>query len=323
MDDNGLIRAWMLDGAGGGRAVSWDEVDKWQPHQGVLWVHLDRNVERAHQWVREDSGVDEVTADALLAEETRPRTFPAAKGLGVILRGVNLNPGADPEDMVGLRIFAEQHLIITIRYRKLMAVSDVSDLLEHGKGPKTPGDFLSMISDALVARMESVVDALGESADAIETDLSTSSAPAIRRRLREMRQEAIVLKRYLTPQRDVMARLQLEQHDWLSEINKLELREVGDRITRYIEELEEVRDRAVVLQDELLNQLSESSNRTMYILTIVAAVMLPLSFITGLLGINVAGMPGSEDPTAFWIVCLLLVLFAGGQMWLFRKLRWV
>jgi zinc transporter len=103
----------------------------------------------------------------------------------------------------------------------------------------------------------------------------------------------------------------------------MELREVADRITRYIEELEEVRERAAVLQDELLNQLTEAANRTIYLLTIVAAVMLPLSFITGLLGINVGGMPGEGSPSAFWIVCLLLVAFGLGEVWVFRRLKWI
>jgi zinc transporter len=171
--------------------------------------------------------------------------------------------------------------------------------------------------------MEPVIDGLGEGADAFETQLSTLSSPKIRRQLRGLRHTAIVLKRYLTPQRDIMTRLQLEQLSWLSPNNRMELREVADRITRYIEELEEVRERAAVLQDELLNQLTEAANRTIYLLTIVAAVMLPLSFITGLLGINVGGMPGTDSPSAFWIVCLLLVAFGVGEVWVFRRLKWI
>jgi zinc transporter len=323
MSDNGLINGFVLDGKGGGREVGWDEVRAWQPGQGILWVHLDRKDEGACRWVEAESGLDPFTAQALLAEETRPRTFLAAHGLLVILRGVNLNPGADPEDMVSLRLYADDYRIISVRYRRLMAVADVVDRLTNGLGPHTTGDFLAMIADKLVARMEPVIDGLGEGADVFETQLSTLSSPKIRRQLRGLRHTAIVLKRYLTPQRDIMTRLQLEQLGWLSANNRMELREVADRITRYIEELEEVRERAAVLQDELLNQLTEAANRTIYLLTIVAAVMLPLSFITGLLGINVGGMPGEGSPVAFWIVCLLLVAFGVGEVWVFRRLKWI
>jgi zinc transporter len=323
MSDQGLINGFVLDGKGGGREVGWEDVRAWEPGQGVLWVHLDRKEESACRWVQTEAAVDSFTADALLAEETRPRTFLAAQGLLVILRGVNLNPGADPEDMVSLRLYADEHRIISVRYRRLMAVSDVVDRLKNGLGPYTTGDFLAMIADKLVARMEPVIDALGEGADAFETQLSTLSSPKIRRQLRGLRHTAIVLKRYLTPQRDIMTRLQLEQLGWLSQNNRMELREVADRITRYIEELEEVRERAAVLQDELLNQLTEAANRTIYLLTIVAAVMLPLSFVTGLLGINVGGMPGTDSPSAFWLVCVLLVAFGLGEVWVFRRLKWI
>jgi len=322
MDEDGLISGFLLDGQGGGTEVGWQAIRDWQPDRGVLWVHLDRNSERACRWVDAESGLDEVTADALLAEETRPRAVAMAQGLLVILRGVNLNPGADPEDMVSLRVYVDDTRIITVRLRRLMAVADLTERVKNGQGPRTAGDFLTMVADLLVARMEPVIDSLGQGADRLETQLTSLRPVRARQDLRNLRHTAIVLKRYLTPQRDVMGRLQLEQHDWLSHHNRIALREVGDRIARYVEELEEVRERTAVLQDELLNQLSETTNRTIYILTIVAAIMLPLSFVTGLLGINVGGMPGVDEPLAFWVVCLLLVAFGAAEIWIFRKLKW-
>ena len=111
---------------------------------------------------------------------------------------------------------------------------------------------------------------------------------------------------------------------WLSATNKAQLRETGDHITRYVEDMDALRDRGAVVQDELRNRISEDMNRTMYVLTVVAAVLLPLSFITGLLGINVDGMPGAKDaPTAFWLVSGGLVLIAVIQLWLFKRLRWL
>ena len=318
MNDDGLIAGFVLDGNGGGKEIGWQAIREWQPGQGVLWVHLDRNSERACRWVQDESGLEEITADALLAKETRPRTFTTAQGLLVILRGVNLNPGADPEDMVSLRLYVDDRRIISVRLRRLMAVSDLTDRVRSGQGPRSSGEFLSMVADLLVARMEPVIDSLGEGVDRLETQLATLRPALLRQELRNLRYTAIVLKRYLSPQRDIMGRLQME----LSQHNRMALREVGDRIARYVEELEEVRERTALLQDELVNQLSESANRTIYILTIVAAIMLPLSFITGLLGINVGGMPGVDDRSAFWIVCLLLVGFGVAEIWIFRKLKW-
>jgi len=276
---------------GGARDLGWEEIASWKVGDGILWVHLDRNFEKSCNWLREESGLDAMTAGALLAEETRPRSFASAEGLVVILRGVNLNPGADPEDMVSLRIYIDAERIITLRYRRLMAVADIVERLKQGDGPCSTGSFLAMVAERLVARMDPVIDSLGEGADALESELESDNPARIREQLRSLRRTGIVLKRYLIPQRDILARLQVEEGSWLSVQDRHGLREGTDRIARYVEELEEFRERAAVSQDEFSTRLAVSASRTVYILTIIAAIMLPLSFITGLLGINVGGCP--------------------------------
>jgi len=104
MSEEGLVAAYRLDGRGGGTPLDWDGIGAWQPGDGVLWVHLNRQFEDAQRWLRERSGLDEVVVEALLAEETRPRCVPMGNGVMLFLRGVNLNPGADPEDMVSIRL---------------------------------------------------------------------------------------------------------------------------------------------------------------------------------------------------------------------------
>ncbi len=75
--------------------------------------------------------------------------------------------------------------------------------------------------------------------------------------------------------------------------------------------------------EELSGRMAEQMNHTMYILAIVAAIFLPLGLLTGLLGINVGGMPGADDGAAFWLVCGFLVLVAIGLVWLFRRMKWL
>jgi len=131
------------------------------------------------------------------------------------------------------------------------------------------------------------------------------------------------LRRYLSPQRDVIARLPLEQASWLSKSHKAYLREIADRTLRYAEDLDSARERAAVTQDELNNRLSEQINRTMYVLTVVAAVLLPPSLVTGLFGINVGGMPGTENTWSFAIVAVGLVVLGLVEVILLRRLKWI
>lgn len=322
--DNGLIAACVLDGAGGGREVGWPEINQWKTSgSDVLWVHLDRNDEVCVDWIRTASGIDPIIAEALVAPETRPRAVSRDDGILTILRGVNLNPGAEPEDMVGLRIWIERHRIITVRYRQLQAVRYVQDELKEGHGPKTAGSFLAAIAERLADRMEPVIDNLAKGLDELEEIVDSSTNERPRQILRTLRHRAIALRRYLAPQRDALIRLYMDDTELLSPADKMTLHEVGDRMIRYVEELEEAREHALVLQDELVTRLSERMNKTMYLLTIVAATMLPLSFVTGLLGINVGGIPLAESGNGFAIVCVLMGLIAAIEIWLFKRLGWI
>jgi zinc transporter len=95
-EDNGLVFGYLLDGKGGGRAISWPDVRSWQPEQGLLWLHLDRTAEETYNWLADDSGLDPIVIEALMAEETRPRCAAIDSGMLVILRGANLNQAPIP-----------------------------------------------------------------------------------------------------------------------------------------------------------------------------------------------------------------------------------
>ncbi len=287
------------------------------------WIHLNLRSDAARRWLSEQSGLEPIIADALLEDETRPRCVPVAGGLVVILRGVNLNPGADPEDMVALRIWAEGGRVITARRRPLIAIRELRAAVESGHGPCSPGDLLVEITQRLIERMAGVLTELNESVDAVEEVLVESPVAEQRSELNSIRRQAIALRRYLSPQRDALARLCSEQVAWISDAQRLRLREVTDTTIRYVEDLEAARERTAITQEEINSRLAEQLNRRMYALSIVAGIFLPLGLVTGLLGINVAGVPGTDNPTAFAIVCGLLLALGGGLVVLFRYLRWL
>jgi len=126
-DSDGLISAYRLDGNGRGEALDWAGVGAWKPGDGVLWVHLDRSVKEVLDWLGNESGLDPLVVDALLAEDTRPRSAFFGDGVLVNLRGVNLNPDAVPEDMVSVRVWMEPERIISTRRRTLQAIQDIRD----------------------------------------------------------------------------------------------------------------------------------------------------------------------------------------------------
>jgi len=100
------------------------------------------------------------------------------------------------------------------------------------------------------------------------------------------------------------------------------LQETLDRVIRYIEDIDTIRERAQIVKDELANALSDRMNKNLYILSVIAAIFLPLGFLTGMMGINIGGMPGVESDTAFWMFAGFLAIVSGVQVILFKWLKW-
>jgi zinc transporter len=119
-----------------------------------------------------------------------------------------------------------------------------------------------------------------------------------------------------------MARLQIERVDWLTDLDKIQLREITDKVTRYVEDLDSIKDRASVAHEELASRLSEILNNRMYILSVVGGLFLPLGFLTGLLGINVGGIPWADNPLGFSIVLLGVFIIILGQFLFFKMKNW-
>ena len=237
----------------------------------------------------------------------------------MILRGANRNPGADAEDMVSLRLWLEADRVLTFRHRRLSSVQEVADQLVAGNGPVSPGDLLHEIVLRILGRIGEVVAGIEEDADELEELVLTAEGRELRTRLSTLRRQSIALRRFIAPQRDTIGRLHAERVSWLDDDARARLREAADRTTRYIEDLDAARDRAAVTYEELSNRLAEQMNETMYRLSIVAAIFLPLGLLTGLLGINVGGMPGTDSSIAFTFVSLILVLLALVEWWWFKR----
>jgi zinc transporter len=322
-DDDGLINAFRLDGNGGGTALTWETLPVGADAAKGTWVHLNLEAERGRAWLKTDSGLPPIVAEALTYEETRPRCTAFGDGLLINLRGVNLNPGSDPEDMVTIRMYIDADRIVTVRRRRLMTVQDIAARVAEGKGPKTTTEFLVELTTRLLDRMGPTIDDLDDQIDDLEDRALTETRATLRGELWDLRRQAIALRRYVAPQREAMARLAAEDADWIDAHARPRLREIADRVTRYVEDLDSARERAAIIQDELATRLGEQMNRNMYVLSVIAGIFLPLSLITGLLGINVAGIPGEKWPWAFAAVAVGLVAIGAIEYMLFRRLKWI
>jgi zinc transporter len=254
--------------------------------------------------------------------ETRPRSIATDKGLLVIMRGVNTNPGAEPEDMISVRVWIEQDRIITVRRRRLLSIQDLRAALAEGHGPRSAGDFLVMLAERIAFHIGDIVERIDDEVDEIDDQVATGDIPQLQRAIAALRRQAAAIRRYLAPQREALNRIR-GRTDVLTPHEIHDLEEQSDSMTRYLEDLELVREQAVMINEALSLRMANEQNQRLYVLSIVAAIFLPLSFITGLLGMNVAGVPGIDYGPAFWVSVAIMGAIAAMLLVYFRKKRWI
>lgn len=319
-----IILAYVFDGVGGGTAFTGDAVSaKIAEKDSFAWVHLDASHPDTKLWLeREVSYLDPFIIEALIAEESRPRLVHIDDGALLILRGVNPNKSATPEDMVSIRLWFDENRVISLRKRKIGAVADMEKKVLAGKGPRNAGHFIGMLISLMFERMEPVLTDLSEETDDIEEQVAENAGASLRESIVDVRKKAIMLRRYLAPQRDELGQLRMSDLDILDDMHRRQLQECYNHAVRHVEDLDAIRERAQIVKDEISNLLADRLNKNMYILSVIAAVFLPLGFLTGLLGINVGGIPGAENDAAFWVFCAMLVAIVAFQVFLFKKLKW-
>lgn len=313
-----VIYGLALDGKGGMQPLAaGSELPGSQPS----WVHLDYGNPEAAHWLLQTPLINEAVRESLLGKSNRPKLVRMGETVLLILRGINHNKDHRPEEMVALRIYITPDLIISSRRRPLLSERDVFEQLKLGGGADSTADWLVEICDSLTDRAGEFVEVLHDQILELEEMVLQRSLPA-NGRLAVIRKQLIVIRRYLSPQRDLVARLANEKISWLDEEDRRRLLDIADRLRRWLDDLDAGVARTAVLADEINNLMAEATNRRAYQMSVMALLFLPATFLTGLFGINLGGIPGAESPVAFWVFCgSLLTLAIGLAIWL-KYRRW-
>ncbi|MGB3456088.1 MAG: zinc transporter ZntB [Litorimonas sp.] len=322
---SGILQAWTIDGRGEATPASTETFEP-PVTDGYRWYHFDRNDPTTQALFEADAGVDTIAARTLMAADTRPRTIVRGRDVLINLRGVNLNEGANPEDMIPLRFFIQPGRVISCNGKPLKAIGDMAERLSTQTVSRTPGGFIASFALALIERMSPTITDLNEQVDDLEELIDGTDRgryETARAKVADLRRQAILLRRYLAPQKDALTALSQHQLPWIEADDQLRLRDAADQATRVAEELEAVRERCAVVKDQLTDIRAEEMNRNMLILSVVAAIFLPLSLISGMMGINVGGMPWVENEGGFWYVTAIITVIGVIQLAVFRLLRWL
>jgi len=289
-----------------------------------VWVHLDGREKDTLQWLQDHGGMPKTVIYALTATETRPRSEAIEDGALINLRG----PSADDREnkngedtLVSIRVWAEKGRAISVSFHPLQGIDKLVDQMKAGE-IKDPGDLISHLAMVITKEVDPVISELDDLVDACELKLEPEHAFETRRRIAAARSDAIAFRRFVAPQRVALTQLAELDAPWLEEDDRLHLREAADRFARMAEDLEAVRERSALIHEQLTDLRSEQIEKRALLLSIVALVFLPLTFLTGLLGMNVDGIPDAHQPWAFAAVCGICLIVAVGITAWFAAARW-
>jgi zinc transporter len=265
----------------------------------LVWIHLTTNDERAKAWLGGEAGLSPYVTEALTAVETRPRCDAVGEGAVINLRGLSSEELAASDPLASIRMYALHGRVFSVTRKRLNAVPAVRTEIEAG-AILDPGDLIAALAQTITEELDPVVAELGDSLDDCEEKIAASRAFELRRLVNQSRVQAIGFRRFLVPQRAALEKLAGLGIDWLDDDDRLHLAAAADRAARMAEELESIRERAALVHETLTDLRAEQIDQRSLIIAVVAMVFLPLTFITGLLGMNVAGIPFAHEQWAFW-----------------------
>ncbi len=286
---------------------------------GYRWFHYDLKDPALPDWAR--THLHPIPAGALLQTETRPRCDVHDGGLMLNLRGVNLNIEGPADRMVAVRMWVTDQTVVTVRLRRVFAIEELRQEFEAGTAPTTSAAFVDVLANRLTARVQATVFELADEIDALEDAIHEDDNAPLPDNLASMRRTVIRLRRYLGPQRDAL--MALAATDIPAGNTPLHRRELANLAMLTVEELDALQGRLTAINDHHTSQAAQAQNRNSYILSIVAAIFLPLGIITGLFGVNVGGLPGLNTPAAFTILCVSMGGMTVVALAVMRWLKWI
>jgi len=311
----------VLDGKGKAQQVSVEPLSSVSGNGPLTWLHLPAG-ESASALLRRISEVPPKVAEDLGKPLEQARLAAVGGGLMLTLPGVVLPARAADVVLPAIQVWIRPDRVVTLASPLPAAIREIRSDLMAGAGPGDAGDFLGRLALLLIRDLGPLLDGHSGALDLLEARVLTREVDHLGRELNRIRLELLRLHRHLSPARTLLHELLQEhgRHSLGTGDSVATLRDASDRVDDRLERLEGLREHCGALQEALTDLQSQRMNSALYLLSLYTALFLPMGVLTGLLGINLAGIPGEKSPWGFSVVCLLLVLLGVAGYLVFRKI---
>ncbi len=329
-DANGLIGGFAFTPGQAARAIGLEQcigqLESWRampPHAaGFIWLHFNLSDASVRRTMKEHLGATPEFLDALDQGSRSTRIENAQQALVAVVNDVAYEFAFDPSEIATLWIQVQPHLVITARTHPLRSVDRLRQSVRQGQ---VFGSTVAMLTELMQDQgrvLEHIVREASDRVDAIEDGLLSGRLAHRRSDLSRLRRVLVRLERLLAPEPGALFRLMRHPPQWVSAEDLEELRQTSDEMALVINDLAGLKERIKLLQEEIAAQAAEESNRSLYALTAMTVLALPINLMAGLMGMNVGGIPFAEDSRGFWMVAGgVLSVTSLAALWFFSRRR--
>jgi zinc transporter len=328
-DEAGLICGYLFDAAAeeSSRAIDSNAAAGWlaqqAPSEGAyLWLHFNLSHAQAERWLHRHAQLSDIFFEALVDGMHSTRIERADDSLIAVINDVHFEFSFEPSDISTLWISVGPRLVVTARAKPLRSVDALRTAVKAGDAPRSSAELLEHLLRVQADVLVNVVRGVTTRVDAIEDALLTGRLDHKRARLGEMRRLLVRLQRLLAPEPGALFRLLQKPPAWMAEDDTQKLRGATEEFSVVLRDMGALQERIKLLQEEIAANVSEDTSRSLFVLTVVTVLALPINILAGLFGMNVGGIPLAEDKHGFWVLVAIVITFTVVAAWVaFRKKR--
>lgn len=291
-----------------------------------LWVDLSGPIDDTSQKIVHDIfHFHPLAIEDCFEERGRPKLENYDSYLYCITHGIRLSGDDDQHDVIELDAFLGQHYLVTYHAKDSRSVATMLEVVSRTGEPlrKGPAGLLQAIVDRQVDGIESLLDAFGERLESLEESVLARPSSEDLATLVSVRRNIVRMRRWLGLQRDLVLRLARQEFALVPPPDALLFRDTHDHLAHFAEFLETYRELANSIQEAYLSMVNNRLSEIMRFLTLFSAVLMPLSLISGIYGMNFVHIPGLQSRFGFPFALLGMAATAGLVLLFFRRKGWL
>ena len=291
---------------------------------GSIWLDIECPEEEDFHFLEHALGFHHLAVEDCRMQGMQPKMEDYGDFLFFVLRGINYSSGIHALDTLGIKIFFTGQLVVSVHHKSSRTIEDVIQRLENNpKILEIPETLFLHILDALTDNILPVIAHVEERLEIFQHHIFMRFSQEVLQEHFELKKWVLRLRHFMVPQEQIILRLIKEDHPMFTGKLHYYLRDVLDHTRRVMEHLEIYEQLFPDAMNTYLTQVTNRMNEVMKTMSIIATLMLPLSFITGIFGMNFIHMPLTEQGSAgFWLIIGFMTIVFLGMVVYFKRKDW-